>query len=114
LIIGRASGDEELGGIRAVKHYLQRTAVHGSPTMFSSVTGEYVRGVRVRESSEHPFRRLFEALQVGDSLLKHWRTVTEADIVAFGGPSGRLLLHALRRHRRQSQTRASLIGRARR
>ncbi|WP_296223816.1 phenylacetic acid degradation bifunctional protein PaaZ [Ralstonia sp. UBA689] len=85
---GRAGGGEELGGIRAVKHYLQRTAVQGSPTMLSAVTGEHVRGARVHESAEHPFRRWFEDLQIGDSLLTHRRTVTEADIVAFGGLSG--------------------------
>lgn len=85
---GRAGGGEELGGLRAVKHYLQRAAVQGSPTMLSAVTGEHVRGARVRESEVHPFRRYFEDLQVGDSLLTHRRTVTEADIVAFGGLSG--------------------------
>jgi len=85
---GRAGGGEELGGLRAVKHYLQRTAVQGSPTMLAAVTGEYVRGARVRESDVHPFRRHFEDLRIGDSLLTHRRTVTEADIVAFGGISG--------------------------
>src|SRR5690349_21677908 len=85
---GRAGGGEELGGLRAVKHYLQRAAVQGSPTMLAAVTGEHVRGARVRESEVHPFRRYFEDLQVGDSLLTHRRTVTEADIVAFGGISG--------------------------
>lgn len=85
---GRAGGGEELGGLRAVKHYLQRAAVQGSPTMLSAVTGEHVRGAKVRESDVHPFRRHFEDLQVGDSLLTHRRTVSEADIVAFGGLSG--------------------------
>ncbi|WBY02685.1 phenylacetic acid degradation bifunctional protein PaaZ [Ramlibacter tataouinensis] len=85
---GRAGGGEELGGLRAVKHYLQRAAVQGSPTMLSAVTGEHVRGAKVRESELHPFRRHFEDLQVGDSLLTHRRTVGEADIVAFGGLSG--------------------------
>ncbi len=85
---GRAGGGEELGGLRAVKHYLQRAAVQGSPTMLSAVTGEHVRGAKVRESEIHPFRRWFEDLQVGDSLLTHRRTVGEADIVAFGGLSG--------------------------
>ncbi len=85
---GRAGGGEELGGVRAVRHYLQRAAVQGSPTMLSAVTGEYVRGAQVRESEVHPFRRYFEDLQVGDSLLTHRRTVSEADIVAFGGLSG--------------------------
>ena len=85
---GRAGGGEELGGLRAVKHYLQRTAVQGSPTMIAAVTGEYMRGAKLHESEVHPFRRHFEDLQVGDSLLTHRRTVGEADIVAFGGISG--------------------------
>jgi oxepin-CoA hydrolase/3-oxo-5,6-dehydrosuberyl-CoA semialdehyde dehydrogenase len=85
---GRAGGGEELGGIRAVRHFLQRAAVQGSPTMLSAITGEYVRGGAVRESEIHPFRKHFEDLQVGDSLLTHRRTVSEADIVNFGGVSG--------------------------
>ncbi|MGV7209410.1 phenylacetic acid degradation bifunctional protein PaaZ [Oxalobacteraceae bacterium A2-2] len=85
---GRAGGGEELGGIRAVKHFLQRAAVQGSPTMLTAVTGEYVRGAQVRESEQHPFRKHFEELRIGDSLLTHRRTVSEADIVNFGGVSG--------------------------
>jgi oxepin-CoA hydrolase/3-oxo-5,6-dehydrosuberyl-CoA semialdehyde dehydrogenase len=85
---GRAGGGEELGGLRAVTHYLQRCAVQGSPTMLTAVTGEYLRGGAVRESEVHPFRRHFEDLQIGDSLLTHRRTVAEADITAFGGISG--------------------------
>ena len=85
---GRAGGGEELGGIRAVKHFLQRAAVQGSPTMLTAVTGEYVRGATLNEGDVHPFRKHFEELAVGDSLLTHRRTVSEADIVAFGGISG--------------------------
>jgi oxepin-CoA hydrolase/3-oxo-5,6-dehydrosuberyl-CoA semialdehyde dehydrogenase len=85
---GRAGGGEELGGIRAVKHFLQRAAVQGSPTMLGAVTGEYVRGGAVKESDLHPFRRHFEDLEMGHSLLTHRRTVSEADIVNFGGVSG--------------------------
>ncbi|HZX28462.1 MAG TPA: phenylacetic acid degradation bifunctional protein PaaZ [Telluria sp.] len=85
---GRAGGGEELGGIRSVKHFLQRAAVQGSPTMLTAVTGEYVRGAKVQESDLHPFRKYFEDLAVGDSLLTHRRTVSEADIVNFGGISG--------------------------
>lgn len=85
---GRAGGGEELGGIRAVHHYLQRTAIQGSPTMVAAVTGEYVRGAKVLETDVHPFRRHFDDLQVGESLLTHRRTVTEADIVNFGCLSG--------------------------
>ena len=85
---GRAGGGEELGGLRAVKHYLQRAAVQGSPTMLAAVTGEHVRGAKVNESDVHPFKKWFEDLRVGDSLLTHRRTVSEADIVNFGGISG--------------------------
>ena len=85
---GRAGGGEELGGLRAVKHYLQRAAIQGSPTMLTAVTGEYQRGAAVTEDVIHPFRKHFEEIQVGDSLLTHRRTVTEADIVNFGGVSG--------------------------
>ncbi|SFC39904.1 oxepin-CoA hydrolase / 3-oxo-5,6-dehydrosuberyl-CoA semialdehyde dehydrogenase [Pseudomonas citronellolis] len=85
---GRAGGGEELGGVRAVKHYLQRTAVQGSPTMLMAVTGEYVRGAQVYETDVHPFRRYFDELKIGESLLTHRRTVTEADLVNFGCLSG--------------------------
>ena len=85
---GRAGGGEELGGVRAVKHYLQRAAVQGSPAMLAAITGEYQCGAPRIETGVHPFRRHFEDLQIGESLLTHRRTVTEADIVAFGGISG--------------------------
>lgn len=85
---GRAGGGEELGGVRAVKHYLQRTAVQGSPSMLMAVTGEYVRGAKVYETDVHPFRRYFDELKIGESLLTHRRTVTEADLVNFGCLSG--------------------------
>ena len=85
---GRAGGGEELGGLRAVKHFLQRTAVQGSPAMLAAITGEHVRGAPLIETEVHPFRRHFEDLRIGESLLTHRRTVGEADIVAFGGISG--------------------------
>ncbi len=85
---GRAGGGEELGGLRAVKHYLQRAALQGSPSMLAAITGEHVRGAQVQEKPVHPFRSHFEDLQIGDSLLTHRRTITEADVVNFGGISG--------------------------
>lgn len=85
---GRAGGGEELGGLRAVKHYLQRSAIQADPTTLMAVTGEYVRGAEVREDALHPFRKNFDELQVGDSLLTHRRTVTEADLVNFSAVSG--------------------------
>jgi len=85
---GRAGGGEELGGLRAVKHYLQRTAIQGSPTMLASVSKQWVRGAQVQEDQVHPFRKYFEELQPGDSLLTPRRTMTEADIVNFACLSG--------------------------
>ena len=85
---GRAGGGEELGGARAVKHYMQRTSVQGSPTSLAAITREFQSGARVTESEVHPFRKHFEDLRVGDRLTTHRRTVTEADIVNFGCISG--------------------------
>ena len=85
---GRAGGGEELGGARAVKHYMQRTSVQGSPSSLVAITREYQSGARVRETDVHPFRKHFEDLEVGDRLTTHRRTVTEADIVNFGCISG--------------------------
>jgi len=85
---GRAGGGEELGGARAIKHYMQRTAIQGSPTSLMAVTNQYVKGADLKEDRIHPFRKYFEELEIGESLLTHRRTVTEADIVNFGCLSG--------------------------
>ncbi|EKT57216.1 phenylacetic acid degradation bifunctional protein PaaZ [Providencia burhodogranariea] len=85
---GRAGGGEELGGLRAVKHYMQRTAIQGSPSMLTSVTKQWVRGADVIEDPVHPFRKYFEDLLIGDTLLTARRTVTEADLVNFACLSG--------------------------
>jgi len=85
---GRAGGGEEMGGIRGVKHYMQRTALQGSPTMLTKICNEFIRGSEIKEDVVHPFRKYFEELNIGDTLLTHRRTVTEADIVNFAGISG--------------------------
>lgn len=85
---GRAGGGEELGGLRAVKHYMQRTAIQGSPSMLTSVTKQWIRGANVIEDQVHPFRKYFEDLLIGDTLLTARRTVTEADLVNFACLSG--------------------------
>jgi oxepin-CoA hydrolase / 3-oxo-5,6-dehydrosuberyl-CoA semialdehyde dehydrogenase len=85
---GRAGGGEELGGVRAVKHYMQRTSVQGSPTMLMNIAREYIPGAVTFSTNIHPFRKHFEDLKVGESLTTHRRTVTEADIVNFGCLSG--------------------------
>jgi len=85
---GRAGGGEELGGARAVKHYMQRTSVQGSPTTLAAITRQYMSGAQPIHTEIHPFRRYFEDLQIGEQLVTHRRTVTEADIVNFGCLSG--------------------------
>ena len=85
---GRAGGGEELGGARAVKHYMQRTALQGSPTTLMAVSNEYTTGAAEITDVVHPFRKHFEDLRIGETLTTHRRTVTEADIVNFGCVSG--------------------------
>ncbi|HVP37770.1 MAG TPA: phenylacetic acid degradation bifunctional protein PaaZ [Candidatus Saccharimonadales bacterium] len=85
---GRAGGGEELGGIRGIQQYMQRTALQGSPTTLGGVYHEYTRGGEVREDGTHPFAKYLDELQVGDSILTHRRTITEADLTNFAGVSG--------------------------
>ncbi len=85
---GRAGGGEELGGVRSIHHYLQRTAVQGHPTMLTAVTDVYQYGGEQKESEPHPFRKHFEELEIGDTYTTHKHTVTEADIVNFANVSG--------------------------
>jgi oxepin-CoA hydrolase/3-oxo-5,6-dehydrosuberyl-CoA semialdehyde dehydrogenase len=84
---GRAGGGEEMGGIRGVKHYMQRVAVQGSPSMITSLTHVYQPQARQTVEEKHPFRKYFEELQVGDTVITHKRTITEADIVNFANVS---------------------------
>ena len=85
---GRAGGGEEMGGVRGVLHYMQRTALQGSPTTIASVTREWVAGAAQKSDRVHPFRKYFEELEVGETLVTHRRTITEADVVNFAGLSG--------------------------
>ena len=84
---GRAGGGEELGGMRAVLHHLQRTAVQGSPQVLTAVTGVFSGAPRV-ESAVHPFRRTMGELVVGDTVTTAQREVTDQDISAFATLTG--------------------------
>jgi len=84
---GRAGGGEEMGGIRGVKHYMQRVAVQGSPSMITSLTHTYQPHARQLVEEKHPFRKYFEELQIGDTVITHKRTITEADISNFANLS---------------------------
>jgi oxepin-CoA hydrolase/3-oxo-5,6-dehydrosuberyl-CoA semialdehyde dehydrogenase len=85
---GRAGGGEELGGIRGVLHYMQRTAVQGSPDVITAVTRRWVKGARRLDPGTHPFRKPFGALQVGDTFRSAEREVTLQDIERFAELSG--------------------------
>lgn len=84
---GRAGGGEEMGGIRGVKHYMQRVAVQGSPDMITAISGVYQQGATGKEDVVHPFRKHFEEIQVGDTLITGKRTITESDINQFANLS---------------------------
>lgn len=85
---GRAGGGEEMGGVRGVLHYMQRTALQGSPTTLTRVCNEWMRGAAQPSDRVHPFRKFFEELEIGETLTTHRRTITEADVVNFAGISG--------------------------
>jgi oxepin-CoA hydrolase / 3-oxo-5,6-dehydrosuberyl-CoA semialdehyde dehydrogenase len=85
---GRAGGGEELGGIGSVKHYLQRTALQGHPSMLTEITQRYQYGGVYKEKDVHPFRKYFEDLEIGDTVITAKHTITVADIVNFANVSG--------------------------
>jgi oxepin-CoA hydrolase/3-oxo-5,6-dehydrosuberyl-CoA semialdehyde dehydrogenase len=85
---GRAGGGEEMGGIRGVKHYMQRVAVQGSPTTITAITQQYQPGAMGIQSSVHPFKKYFEDLEVGDQIITAKRTITSQNIDAFADLSG--------------------------
>ncbi len=85
---GRAGGGEEMGGLRGVKHYLQRCAIQGTPTSITKVTGIFQPGAKYNEAQIHPFRKHFEELEVGETVFTHKHTVTDSDIVNFANVSG--------------------------
>lgn len=85
---GRAGGGEELGGVRSVLHYMQRTAIQGSPDVLSAVTGAFVPGSRPTKSQNHPFTRKFADLEIGESIETTSRSITLEDIDHFAHFTG--------------------------
>jgi oxepin-CoA hydrolase/3-oxo-5,6-dehydrosuberyl-CoA semialdehyde dehydrogenase len=84
---GRAGGGEEMGGMRGIKHYMQRCAIQGSPTMLTTITGAFQQGAVYKEPEVHVFRKYFEDLIVGETVITHKRTITDSDIVNFANVS---------------------------
>ena len=85
---GRAGGGEEMGGVRGVKHYMQRTAIQGSPRMLSNIGTKWVPGAPEIEGPAHPFTRKFGELQIGETLHTASRTITLEDIEHFASFTG--------------------------
>src|SRR5690606_31450068 len=84
---GRAGGGEEMGGIRGVKHFMQRTAVQGAPRLLSAVTGRWIEGADVQHGV-HPFRKSLAELKIGDQLVTAARQVTLEDVEHFAQFTG--------------------------
>lgn len=80
---GRAGGGEEMGGMRGIKHYLQRTAIQGSPSTITKITGIYQQNARYKEAEQHPFKYHWEDIEAGMSMKTHKRTITDTDISNF-------------------------------
>ena len=85
---GRAGGGEEMGGLRGVKHYLQRTALQGSPTTITAITNVYQQNAIGKDPGKHPFKKYFEELQIGDQIITEKRIITSEDIDKFADLSG--------------------------
>ena len=85
---GRAGGGEEMGGVRGVLHYMQRTAIQGSPETLSHIGHRWIRGADQNDPGVHPFRKTFEQLEIGDTLKSEARKVTLEDIDHFAEFTG--------------------------
>lgn len=85
---GRAGGGEELGGIRSLAHYMQRTAVQASPAMLTAITGSWSKGAPIVEKERHPFRYHYDDLDIGQTFVSVEREVTLDDIEHFAHFTG--------------------------
>ncbi|MBL7738305.1 MAG: phenylacetic acid degradation bifunctional protein PaaZ [Chitinophagaceae bacterium] len=85
---GRAGGGEEMGGIRGVKHYMQRVALQGSPASITAITHVYQPNAKGKDPGKHPFKKYFEELEIGDQLITEKRLITSEDIDRFADLSG--------------------------
>ncbi|MFA9429975.1 phenylacetic acid degradation bifunctional protein PaaZ [Egicoccus sp. AB-alg2] len=85
---GRAGGGEEMGGVRGIHHYLQRTALTGSPELITRLTGRYAPGAPRHLDVDHPFKLTYDQLRIGDALESEEREITLADIERFAELSG--------------------------
>lgn len=85
---GRAGGGEEMGGLRGIRHYLQRTAIQGSPTMITAISNVFQAHAKGNTEGPHPFKKYFEELRIGDQIVTAKRLITSDDIDKFASLSG--------------------------
>ena len=85
---GRAGGGEEMGGVRGIKHYLQRTAIQGHPTTITALTKQYQVGGQQNTEGKHVFRKHFEEIEIGDTVITEKHLVTLDNIEEFAELSG--------------------------
>jgi oxepin-CoA hydrolase/3-oxo-5,6-dehydrosuberyl-CoA semialdehyde dehydrogenase len=85
---GHAGGGEEMGGIRGIKHYMQRVAIQGSPTTITGITNVYQQNARGNTETIHPFKKYFEELNIGDQVMTEKRIISSEDIDKFADLSG--------------------------
>jgi len=85
---GRAGGGEEMGGLRGVKHYMQRVAIQGSPTTITEITNVYQPNAVGKNPGKHPFQKYFEELEIGDQIITAKKLITSGDIDRFAELSG--------------------------
>ena len=86
---GRAGGGEEMGGVRGVKHYMQRTALQGSPHVLGGIVDRYIAGAPTQDAgATHPFRLKFHNLPIGYQLKTKSREITLDDIEHFAHFTG--------------------------
>jgi oxepin-CoA hydrolase/3-oxo-5,6-dehydrosuberyl-CoA semialdehyde dehydrogenase len=85
---GRAGGGEEMGGVRGIKHYLQRTAIQGHPTTITALTKQYQVGAKQSTEGPHVFRKHFEEIEIGDTVITDTHLVTLDNIEDFAELSG--------------------------
>ena len=85
---GRAGGGEEMGGVRGIFHYMQRTAVQGTPQRLATVSGVWNPGATEVPADGHPFERAFEELRIGETFNTSSREITLEDIERFAHFTG--------------------------
>ena len=85
---GRAGGGEEQGGVRGIKHFMQRTALQGSPDMLSTITATYMQGAERNTDTIHPFKKNFEEIEIGDTVVSQKREISLELIEEFAALSG--------------------------